>query len=604
MSIFNKIRLSKPKRSRHNLSYASKLTMDIGRLCPIMCEKIVPGDKFRHSHEFLLRMAPFQNQVFQGFHTTVDYFFVPSRLLWSNFESFLSKGLDGNMDFIHPYIDLQEVFDGSSKLLGSLFDYFNINTINPNGEPIQLGESQKIDALPFFAYLKIFLDYYLDENLVAPGYQSDFIMEFLNRAEMLRSDGNVRSQLSEILLMFHSLQGRQFDEPTSTDIFQPLQRAYPKDYFTSALPFAQRGPIVQIPLNGQGDVYAYTSNVGQRQNYSGVGVDWNGSPEPGDDVQVKLFRYGAIGVNAHQTSLYTVVDGSNSNNRHVSVPLSDYEQSQTDFMNEIKNAPAISFKAVNVNGTATITDLRTAQMVQMWLEKNARAGVRYKEQLASHFGVRSRDARLDRAQLIGRYNSTISIGETFTTTANSDGSFIAGMGVSNGVGSQATKPWTKFFEEHGYLIGIMSIYPTAAYHQGIPKQFQELDVFDYYWPEFQHIGEQEIKNKELFLSDAEDRTANDDVFGYTPRYAHYKSRYNQVHGDFKDSLKFMLAARDFGRAPRLNGSFISVDVDYNDLYRVFNATTELADYSPFYIDFFHNCKALRPMDYFGSPRII
>lgn len=606
--------------------------MDMGYLVPVYCEKIVPGDKFKKQHEFLLRMAPFANQVFQGFHTTVDYFFVPSRILWQNFESFLSKGVNGDSDIVHPYLELKNIYNGQYNYVNTLIDYFNLPTEtfkHPDPLDASTQDGAHIDALPFFAYLKVFLDYYIDENLI-PDYLQPVIERLLNAPNLVQIDGNMNGLLSEYLSILHDIQGDDSDG-SLTHVFKPLRRAYPKDYFTSALPFAQRGPIVQIPLNGEGEVRMYTrpydgaSGEVEVQKWRNVAATYR-QPATGsriDEVEVTLYNHAhGISFTSSAISGQTDYPGSESSgSRGLGIFEEEYfsgDPSASDYVKReqaalrnrdanseggsVLNTP-ITFRAVNVNGTATITDLRTASAVQNWLEKNARAGVRYKEQLAAHFGVRSRDYRLDRAELLARYRSTIQIGETFTTSANRDGTFVAGMGVSNATGSQATNSFKHYFEEHGYLIGIMSVIPTPAYFQGIPRQFQELDVFDYFWPEFQHIGEQEIKGSELYFDDS-DEVNNTRTFGYTPRYAQYKARTNQIHGDFRTSLNFMHAARAFAQSPLLNGTFINVDVDNDDLYRVFNNTTELANSSPIYVDIYHKVTAVRPMSYFGTPRIL
>jgi len=603
MSIFNKISFKRPKRTPFNLSYQSKFTLDFGRLVPIMCEKVIPGDKFVHSHEFLMRFAPFANQVFQGFQVRTEYFFVPSRLLWQNFEQFLSKGVNGATDYVHPYIDLATLYDGETVWINSLLDYFNLPTgTSTNKLDGSATNSLKIDALPFYAYIKIMIDYYLDENLYPNSISASQIDDLINNDFAYHVlDGDNFYSVESFLRTLHVIQGVDpNDLLTEYNVYKPFKRAYPKDYFTSALPFAQRGPIVQIPLNGSGDVNVYGPNE-THMNYQGVGARYN------SDGTVTLFPDGTLSVSAGVGVNASVYDPSTNVTGRQIFPNGGGGGNETNHqaaagvINKANNVP-FTFKAVNVNGTATITDLRTAMTVQAWLEKNARAGVRYKEQIASHFGVRSKDYRLDRAELLGRYKSTVQIGETFTTAANNDETFIPGMGVSNATGSEASRAWKKTFDEHGYVIGLMSVFPTAAYQQGIPRQFSELDVFDYYWPEFQNIGEQEIKRKELFIDD-QSGTANEQTFGYTPRYAHYKSRYNQVHGDFRDSLSFMVDSRNFSSNPLLNSKFINVDIDYNDLYRVFNATTELANSSPVYVDMYHKFYAKRPMQYFGSPRI-
>lgn len=573
MSIFSKIKIRKPKRSVHNLSYVSQLSLPFGRLIPTMCEKVVPGDKMVHSHEFFMRFAPFNGQVFQNFQVRNYYFFVPTRLLWENFERFLSS--DDN-DFVHPYADFGNVLTGADYT-GTLFDYFNLPTVKakataPFYEPLKL-ENVKlpIDILPFAAYLKIYLDYFCDENLTfTHNTQTLTYQELVDNFEASHFF-NGTSYWSALISYFSIINNSALNAQSA---FLPFKQAYPKDYFTSALPWAQRGPLVQIPLNGTGDVQVIGLNNGD--TYTGVGVTpVDGAPtDTNEEVEYKMYRFGTQGS--------ANVDYLNYN-----------PASQSAY------AP-ITFKAVNVNGTATINDLRTALAVQRWLEVNAVAGVRYKEQLASHFGVRSKDHRLDRAELLQMSKGTINIGDIFTTAQNDDNTFTPGMAVSTAKGSGASKTFKHFFEEHGYVIGLMSVYPKASYHQGIPRQFLEVDKFDYYWPEFQNIGEQEIYNCELFC-DGDNPTG---TFGYTPRYAHYKTRTNQVHADFRTHLNYFHDGRRFINAPTLSREFINIDVGRNDLYRVFNFTEEFENSYPCFCDLYHNCKMIRPMEYFGTPRII
>lgn len=602
MSIFSKISLRRPKRTMHNLSYSLSGSIGFGDLVPIMCEKVVPGDKFIHGHEFFMRFSPFVAQVFQSFSVNVEYFFVPSRLLWNNFERFLVE--DDPTLFPHPHFPSSELYDGETVMENTIIEYLGLPAGNPswdaNGvfslQPID-GSSlnMRFDALPLAALLKIYLDYYCDENLPFNfNGESISFLDLLDSFEqnLINLNG---SSYSNVLLSFYQLinNASNFD---LRSIFQFFKRAYPKDYFTSALPWAQRGPIVQIPLNGEGDVNVISNNTGIR--YSGVGIRATGGSPGSSDVTMEMFQYGspdsAVLQNAG-TNIYgqgPFIRDTQAGN----IPASNA-------MGQASDANPISFKAVNINGTATITDLRTAMTVQAWLEKNARAGVRYKEQLASHFGVRSRDYRLDRAELLQSSRSSVQIGEIFTTAQNTDASFIPGLGVSTAKGSNAVKPFKHYFEEHGYVIGLMSIFPRATYSQGVRRQLLELDKFDYYWPEFQHIGEQEIFNAELYLDD-ENGLRNMDTFGYTPRYAHYKTRQNELHGDMLNSLNFMTASRQFANAPTLSRDFINIDPDKNHLYRIFNAVKPYGNSLPCQFDFYHNFKAIRPMDYFGSPRII
>lgn len=608
MSIFNKIKLSRPKRSLHNLSYSMKLSLGYGDLVPIICEKVVPGDKFTHSHEFLLRMSPFVSQVYQAFDVRVDYFFVPSRLLWDNFEKFLVE--DDNSVYPHPSIPLSFLYDGQNTVENTIIEYLGLPAGQPtwnNGvfqlQPIdgsQIGFS--VDALPFAALLKIYLDYYVDENLLYDSNTQTDFEGFVQWFEECKHGYNGDGYGVDILQQYAAIRNLPTAGTGVRDAMAFFKKAYPKDYFTSALPWAQRGPIVQIPLNGSGDVQVYTTAQGARTTWENVYAEFNASPTP-TEVDVTLRRGGDMGVSAASATTAELLDGQTAGNRRISGGYSHDNESQSDFVERLKKTPVLKFRAVNVNGTATITDLRTAMTVQAWLEKNARAGVRYKEQLASHFGVRSKDYRLDRAELLQSTKSRISIGEVFTTASDDSSTFTPGLGVATGTGSAAVRPFKHFFEEHGYMIGLMCVYPKAAYSQGIRRQMLELDKFDYYWPEFQHIGEQEIMNCELFLND-DSPDANKQTFGYTPRYAHYKHRNSEVHGDMVNTLNFMTASRQLTSQPYLNMDFININPDLNHLYRTFNAVAPIGNALPVQVDFFHNFKALRPMSYFGSPRII
>lgn len=550
MSIYNSIKVKKPKKSVFNLSYSSKLSLDFGRLYPIYCEKVVPGDKFKHQQQFFLRFAPFVNQVFQEFEVHTEYFYVPSRLIWKDFEQFISSS---EQDILHPFLDYSSLLNKNS-LETSLFDYFGLPThiSNPDGLTPSINKDIHIDVLPFYAYLKIYLDYYIDENLLP-----DFLLNFDFSDDI---QGNNNDYFKSFYNLFRSLTENINLEEDNT--FLPLYRLYPKDYFTSALPTAQMGAPVTIPLDGSGDVIINSSNSGASVRYQNVALDYNAN-----DGTVTL-----------------------------------YGNKESVDSNEVVESPSpgygtLSFKVNSINNVATIQDLRTAVAIAQFLEKRGYAGHRYKEIIKSSFGVNSRDSRLDRPELLQTNRNLVQLGDVFTTSFDNDNS-VPGMGVSTSKSMSQTKYFTKFCEEHGYIIGLMSVFPKAGYFQGVPKQFLELDQFEYYFPEFQHIGEQEIENIELNIYNSKRET-----FGYTPRYAQYKSRTNQVHGNFRNSLKFMQDSRDFGyHTPVLNHAFLSINPTSNNLYRVFNANSALAQSQPIYVDLFHKVKALRPMSYYGLPR--
>ena len=607
-NLFQSFSLRRPKRTAFDLSYSNKLSVDFGRLTPMLMEKTIPGDKFYISDEFLCRFAPFFGQVFQAMKLRTEYFYVPSRILWKNFEMFLANGINGTTDtYVHPYIDMKTIWANfefeEESLLNSLFDYFNISSESIDASTI--GTDFHIDALPFYAYCKTFIDYYADENLdylpLVQAFESgleyaidgDNTQRIMNLLAYLHNPAKF-SSFADFLSDYNA---NQFNIDYSiADVFSPLVRSYPKDYFTSALPFAQRGPIVQIPLNGEGDVKVYSKGLNHAYtSYRGVGVNAPASSTNAEQ-EVTLYEYGA-------PVTFTPVN-DDPDLYGASFGQADYDSLQPKQLikGPSEDNPAITFKAVNINGTATITDLRTAIAVQNWLEKRARSGVRAKEQIYASFGVKSKDYRLDRSEFISAFSSTVKIGEVFTTAQNDDGSFVPGLGVSVGQLADKSRRWKKSMPEHGYCFGLVSLYPVATYYQGVPRQFLELDIMDYYWPEFQHIGEQPIFNCELKIDEVSNNYFG--TFGYTPRYSHYKTRTDQIHGDFRDSLQYMVAARRFNSLPTLSNDFVQFRPAANGLYRIFNATGEWKDANPCYIDVFHHFKAVRPMSYFGNPRLI
>ena len=206
--------------------------------------------------------------------------------------------------------------------------------------------------------------------------------------------------------------------------------------------------------------------------------------------------------------------------------------------------------------SVTINDLRRSIKLQEWLEKML-VEVLVILSRSSHFGVKSSDARLQRVEFLGGGKTPVMISEVLQTSAAFDVTpevsttplaSMAGHGISVG----STHEFTRFFEEHGLVLGIMSVMPKTAYQQGTPRMFTKFDKFDYYFPEFAHLGEQEIKNKELYTTD--DQAYNEGTFGYTPRYAEYKYRESRVCGDFRDQLNYWHLGRIFGSAPNLNST--------------------------------------------------
>lgn len=516
--LFNQVKFPKLGKNVFDLSHERKLSCKMGKLVPVLLEEIVPGDKFKVSTEALVRLAPMVAPVMHRVNIYMHYFFVPNRLVWKNWESFITGGVDGQyVPTIFPELPVQTEFLEHFRK-GTLSDYMGVPSV-PDALTEISEDGYKVSALPFRAYQMIYNEYYRDQNLEP---KVDFTIE----------DDVLAVEIPRLLTL--------------------RNRCWEKDYFTSALPWAQRGGDVLIPMEAEinylNEATIHNAQINQSQDM----VDGN----------------------------LIVVGGKLVNDRG-----SNPDPSGTG----IHNIESIE------NGSLTINDLRRATRLQQWLERNARAGSRYIEQIFAHFGVKSSDARLQRPEYLGGSKAPVVISEVLnmssTTTSEPLGQ-MAGHGIS--VGQDFA--FNKYFEEHGYVIGIMSVLPRTAYMQGVPRMLTKFDKFDYYFPEFANLGEQEVKKKELYW-DFEDVGYGEQTFGYQSRFSEYKFKESSVHGDFRDSLNYWHMARLFDTPPALNNDFVQSD----PTSRIFAVTDETVD--KLYIQLYNNVRAIRSMPIFGTPTL-
>ena len=512
--------MPRPQHNTFDLSHSRKFSMSIGKITPTAIIECVPGDSFNVKTTQLLRFAPLIAPIMHQSSMYCHFFFVPNRLLWDNWEEYITGGEDAaDPGYTAPVFPYYEDPTGLGIANGSLADYLGLPTVVT---------TEKISCLPFLAYNKIYNEYYRDQNLID---------KLTDSATDGKQTGNVPS-----------LQNR----------------AWQHDYFTSALPWTQKGPEATIPLGttaplvnidndlpslfGRATATGFFNNTDVESNPTGQ-ISVGGGTSPGDLGRTDVTP-------------------------HTEVDLTDATAS-------------------------SINDLRRAFRLQEWLERNARGGSRYIEVIMAHFGIQSSDARLQRPEFLGGSATPITISEVLQTSesrvAGSEETpqgNMAGHGVSVGSSNYVSYKC----EEHGYIIGLCTVLPKTAYQQGIPKHFNKFDKFDYFWPSFANIGEQPIYNKELFVDDADGE--NNNVFGYTPRYAEYKYLPSTVHGEFRDDLKFWHMGRIFGSRPNLNATFVECNEDEVD--RVFNVTEGDEN---LYVYLHNHIKARRPMPYFGTPTI-
>lgn len=492
----------------------------MGRIYPTMVLDTIPGDKFRFNSQNMLRFMPLVAPVMHKVDVNSYSFFVPNRILWPEWEEWITR----RSDVEAPYITGYEV------QVGSLMDYLGY----PTGDVTTL----RMSAIPLAAFLKTWNEYFRDQNLqeeykweLIPGDNSANLFVGANTAEWASAP--------------------------------PPRASWKADYFTKALPFAQQGDIVQMPLTSQEDVPVEWKTPGV---ITGGGVMRN--PLTG-------------GLSAAGDIEHLAGPSPVTRSVHTDSSPSAYDPNGTLVVD-------IQEDAVDIN------TFRWAIKLQEWLERNARGGARYVESILSHFGVRSSDARLQRPEFIGMTSQNMVISEVLATAQNPDPGGAAlgqmgGHGISVGGGSMMSH----FCEEHGYVISMIVIRPKTAYQQGLHKSLSRFSALDYPWPTFAHLGEQEVKQKEIFAASATPEA----TFGYVPRYAESKFANSRVAGELQTTLDFWHLGRIFATDPALNATFIECAPRLD----IFAVTDPEEDHIVGHI--FHNVNVRRKLPRYGIPSI-
>lgn len=558
---FDSINVKVPKKHRYKtLSYTHKFTCNQGQLIPVYVQDVIPNDTFRLRVNDLIRFAPLVAPAMTEMKVYFHFFFVPNRLIWTNWETFMTGSRNGyklsEEDIPEkPYYhftsqEFQSMTDpsvaGARLVPGSLADYLGFQTFNSTPSGVNTMMTLDLDAMPFRVYNLIYSQYYRDENLTEDPWFNP------NGQDWFAEDSGEISGT------------RSRDE--RLEFMQIRYRSWKKDYFTSALPWAQKGDDVLIPGSGVSSSIAFSTGKVPVKGYNSAGdpipdqtaVFYNGFPNANTLDAHSVVSAGVSGYALRQTN----PDGSPSprdlyfNNNALGIDAS----ALNDF---ITSSGSVS--------EGTIRELRRAMAAQRFLERRALGGSRYQEQNLAFFGIKGSDARLQRAEFLGGLSHHVMISQLLQTSQTTDGNPL-GTPAGNAVAASEGFIFNRTFEEYGWIMGIMSIIPKATYSEGMPKMYLRKDLYDYYFPQFAQIGEQPIENQELYYNPIYGNTENSNnnntgTFGYTPRYADYRFRNDKISGDFKSSLSFWTQARRFNSTPNLNQSFVECHPS-NDIFAV------------------------------------
>lgn len=550
------------RRTKFDRSHVYKTTFNSGKLIPVFVDEVLPGDTTRMSINYFARLATPIKPIMDNIYLDWFFFFVPNRLVWDHWQNFCfeQEDPDDSTDYVIPTVTATNNSD--NVYTGSLWDYFGL-PVNTSGN------LSSINALPFRAVYLIWNEWFRDENL-----QKSVKIQKGDTNEVLDSS-------------------RAADQPSwvftsGTSIVPGLAcppRGKRHDYFTSALPWTQKGPGVSIGLAG-------TATLVDPKPVSGYFVQQSnnslGAAQLSKDGGVHGIFTGN-GSLTYQGGYSTSIAGHSVNGSGTATVTAQPGSSWLS-----KSA----YADLDSSSIFTINSLRTAFQMQKFYERLARGGSRYTEVLRSFFGVVSPDARLQRPEFLGSFTKMVNVNPIAQTSAT-DNTSPQGNLSAYGVTASRFHGFTKSFVEHGYIIGFVCARADLTYQQGVNKMWLRSTVYDFYWPTFAHLGEQAIELREIYAQGTE---ADTTVFGYQERYAEYRYKPSQITGKFRSSvtggsLDVWHLSQFFSNAPTLNEEFITENPPIKRIIAV-------QDEPEFLLDIGFCYTTVRPMPMFGTPGLV
>nr|WNN13115.1 MAG: major capsid protein [Microviridae sp.] len=537
------------RRSTFDRSHSLKTSFNVGDIVPFFIDEVLPGDTFNVDTSKVVRLQTLLTPVMDNIYLDSYYFFVPNRLVWAHWKQFNGENTESAW-FPQTEYEIPQITAPASGgwSVGTIADYLGVPTGVPN---------LSVSALPFRAYALVMNEWFRDENLSDPLVVpvDDSTVAGVNTGTFV------------------------------TDVAKgglPYKAAKYHDYFTSCLPSPQKGPDVLIPSATSGNYPVVTSD--QVHDPGGFTLSGKTGAAGFSDVQFSPNAYLQASVTTSNVGMST----KNSN--------SSFDPT---------NLWALSSGGLG----ASINQLRMAFQIQKLYEKDARGGSRYIEILKSHFGVTSPDARLQRPEYLGGNRIPININQVVQQSATASGETAQGTVTGMSVTTDTHSDFTKSFTEHGFVIGVMVARYDHTYQQGLERFWSRKDRFDYYWPVFANIGEQAVKNKEIYAQgpakkDSAGNVIDEQVFGYQEAWADYRYKPSRVTGEMRSqyaqSLDVWHLADDYAALPTLSDSWIREDKTNVD--RVLAVTSTVSN--QLFADIYIKNRTTRPMPMYSIPGLI
>ena len=525
-------------RSSFDCQSTHKTTFDAGYLVPVYVDEVLPGDTFKLNMTAFARLATPLYPIMDNMVLDSFFFFVPNRLIWSNWQKFM--GQQTNPGDSISYVVPQQVSPASGYTIGSLQDYMGLPTVG------QVSSGQTVSHCAFWprAYNLIWNEWFRDENLQ-------------NSVTVDTGDG-----------------------PDTVSNYTLLRRGKRKDYFTSSLPWPQKGASVALPLGTKAPVYGTDSTLQFTDSSTVSSLAYRastGSPFLSTTVDLST---GVVGASASPS--YTSNIG----------------------MGLVKSGDSGLYADLSTATAATINQLRQSFQIQKLLERDARGGTRYTEIIRAHFGVISPDARLQRPEYIGGGTTTINVNPIAQTSGTNASGTTTPMGTLAAMGTALAHNhgFTQSFTEHGVIIGLVSVSADLTYQQGLHRMWSRSTRYDFYFPAFATLGEQAILNKEIYVTG--NSTQDTTVFGYQERWAEYRYNPSRISSLFRSTASGTIdgwhLAEKFTSLPTLSSSFIVSNPPVSRVVAVGSA----ANGQQFIFDSFFDVKKARPMPMYSVPGLI